>query len=103
TSDIWLVGVVDSSIVQSAQELTNASISFNCYPNPAGDYITVETKSTVVNGYCNIYDVTGHIIRYYILNENRLQVNTTAFSPGIYIVQVKDEKGNAAVKKLVKY
>ncbi len=68
------------------------------YPNPANDNITIEVpqKATI-----EISNIQGQLIKIIPTSGNKTNVDVSAFTSGIYIVEVKTEIG-IAVKKFVK-
>lgn len=116
--DIWMVGVVDSEAVVAVHEMEEKSFEFNIYPNPAGDEVTISItpgpSSPVEKGNAKfsvyIYEITGKQQLHQVLPSIALAkdgntsppINISTLSSGIYIVEVRDEKGFAERKKLVK-
>lgn len=75
----------------------------NIYPNPSFGSTFVEIENP--NGYnlrMNIMDVTGKIVRENILlNTGRKEINTSNFAPGLYLLNVTNERSERAVYKLM--
>lgn len=63
--------------------------NISLYPNPASDYIMVETSSPT---YLELYDVKGQLI-YSAEVDRSIKVNTSEFAKGIYICRFYDQKG----------
>ncbi|MGD0709969.1 MAG: GH25 family lysozyme [Bacteroidales bacterium] len=68
------------------------------YPNPANDNITIDfsQKATI-----EILDIQARLIKTITASEGKTNVDISAFSSGVYIVEVKTEKC-VAVRKFVK-
>jgi hypothetical protein len=117
---------VDSNFTSQAVNVSGSNINFpistfvdqyaqNCYfdniskisklqtakvfPNPANDYIQIETEFS--NTLVNIFDSFGRRLFSRRENSYRAVVDVSAFSPGIYIVEVKSGK-NIARNKFIK-
>jgi len=68
------------------------------FPNPANDNLTIETpqKSSI-----EIINIQGQLIKTLTSSGNKTNIDVSALPCGVYIVEVKTEKG-MAVKKFVK-
>lgn len=76
------------------------------YPNPARDYVTIEYAGFENDGLVEIVDVYGRIIttNQTIADKTRVEINTSGFSSGLYIVRVignntMKEKGRFNIMK----
>ncbi len=76
-------------------------LSMQLYPNPAKNYVIVETGSYAIDGILQITDVTGRIVAKLQVTSYKLQVNTNGFSSGVYFVKLSDINGRIATRKLV--
>ena len=79
----------------------NATTLFTLYPNPAKDYVTIETDLSAIGGSMQVTDVTGRIVDRLQVTGSKLQVNTNQFSAGVYFVRLSDKQGRNATLKLV--
>lgn len=72
------------------------------YPNPTHDVVTfVSNGNSPINGI-EIYNTTGSLIRNNVgLNTKNYPINTTEFSPGIYIVNILMEEGMITRKLII--
>ena len=68
------------------------------YPNPATDNITIETpqQSTI-----EISNIQGQLIKTLVASSIKTNIDVSALPSGVYVVQVKTEKG-IVVRKFVK-
>ena len=74
-------------------------ICISVFPNPATEIITIENlpqQATI-----EILNIQGQLIETLATTGNKTNLNVSAFPCGVYIVEVKTEKG-VAVKKFVK-
>ena len=73
------------------------------YPNPSFGSTFIEVENP--NGYnlrMNIMDITGKIVRENILlNTAHKEINTSNFAPGMYFLNVTNERSERAVYKLM--
>lgn len=70
--------------------------NFGLYPNPATNEFTVQLENNAELEWVKVYDLTGRLV----LKSNETTVNTMSLYRGLYIVQVKTNRGEG-VKKLV--
>ncbi|MEO1260156.1 MAG: PHB depolymerase family esterase [Bacteroidota bacterium] len=60
------------------------------FPNPAHDFINVNTNELFVNGDFEIYNNFSQKIKSGKINGNNFEINTADLIPGIYYLTVKD-------------
>ena len=80
-------------------ELANA---FRMFPNPASNKVTLEINNVSFNSIkVSIYDLAGRLIQQTKQSENSFIINTSAFTKGLYLIQLKrDENKTVVTKKL---
>jgi len=74
------------------------------YPNPATDNVSVAYNFTNENGgNVTVTDVAGKVISTEVLSskEGILQLETSAWAKGVYMISLTDENGIAARRKIV--
>ncbi len=75
----------------------------NIFPNPSNGATFVEVENP--NGYnlrMSILDVTGKVVsENHVLNTGRKQINTSNFAPGLYFINITNEKSERAIYKLI--
>ena len=80
--------------------------SFEIYPNPAQDQITLEfTKTSLPASNINIYDLSGKVVKSYNFDEQQssnLKLNVSDLSTGAYLVKIENSKGSAFEKLIIK-
>ncbi len=88
------------TVVTGVNENSFAS-SISLYPNPAPNQLTITLGSSTKNIEVTIADITGKIIyKTTSTDTQKLEVNTSEFAAGIYVVQI--QTGDfIATKKLV--
>ena len=73
--------------------------SFNIYPNPANDFVTI--TNLPIGSTMRILDITGKVVySSAITSEQTTTINTTDFINGIYLIRIENN-GNIANRKLV--
>ncbi len=99
--DINIFGI-STSIAQTSLDEDGVKI----YPNPANNNLNIIldlTKNSEIE--INIKDVTGKTLlaknNKLLKGENKLQVETTNLSSGLYFVQIKNDDVLISIKKIV--
>lgn len=71
------------------------------FPSPFSNRLVVTSRNHYIGNIC-IYDMSGQEIFNKDSDENRLEINTSHFPEGIYLVKVFDNSGEVSVTKVVK-
>jgi alpha-tubulin suppressor-like RCC1 family protein len=76
---------------------------FSLYPNPAKDLVTIAYDLAVEKARVEVYDISGRAINQYVLpsSKGELQLNTSSYQSGVYLVVVKDKNTVLRQQKLV--
>lgn len=88
----------------SLQEDATASVedafasNFKIYPNPAEDFITIESKNSSINSI-EIFDLLGKSI-YSKMKPSNNVIDVSDFSKGVYLLKLESE-GKSLTKKIV--
>lgn len=77
----------------SLEEFSN---NFSVYPNPATDQVTIEGEQPIDN--IQIIDLNGRIVYSNKSNDNAININTTLWSKGVYVVRVQIANGTFHTK-----
>ena len=100
-SDITGTNDVSTPCLPDRQALSMTSV----YPNPATNYIEIETSSQAIIEILNIQGQltlpAGRQVKTHTASGDKTSVDISAFPNGMYFVKVKNEKG-IEVKKFVK-
>jgi hypothetical protein len=67
------------------------------YPNPATNYITIESPQQAM---VEIFNMNGQVLETILCSNKKTTIDLGKLSPGIYITKVKTDKG-IAVKKII--
>lgn len=94
---IWAIGPTTNTSVQHTQRGITAStlginenklLSFNMFPNPASDQVTIQLPTGSDKAEVSVFDYTGRLVKSktITLNDTKLDVNN--LSNGIYLFRV---------------
>ena len=72
--------------------------SISIFPNPAHDFITL---NTVIEGVLTMTDVSGRIIKQVIITSNETKINVSQLPKGCYIISIQSEDGVVSSKLIV--
>ncbi|SIQ02192.1 Por secretion system C-terminal sorting domain-containing protein [Chryseobacterium sp. RU37D] len=86
---------VKSAVLATAE--TNISRDVSIYPNPAADYITVQSKQKIAG--VEIFDVSGRKI---LSSDKTDRINLSSLLKGTYILNVKKADGTSSTHKFIK-
>jgi alpha-tubulin suppressor-like RCC1 family protein len=86
--------------VASIDEDSSINDNVSVYPNPVNDLFFV-SLSEFRNVRAELYDITGQMIRSFILQSETTTVKTEDLAKGIYLLKLSGENGNS-VKRLIK-
>ena len=97
--------LVPDSVLTSVVPLEEKNDMVKIFPNPANDNLTIETSQ---KSYIEILSIEGQLIQTLppcreagATTGNKTNINVSVFPSGVYIVEVKTEKG-IEVRKFVK-
>lgn len=83
----------------SSVDENKAISSCKIYPNPASDFIKVNSENII--NEINIYSYSGALVKRLNLSGNNADINIRDLNAGVYFVQVKDELGSK-MERIVK-
>jgi len=99
-TDCWLT-ITDTSCSNSVVHPSGVNAvavnnySFKVVPNPASDMITFDCNHNLTTPVTvNVSDELGRTVGNYIMSGAELQVNTSAYAPGLYIYKVTENNNN---------
>jgi hypothetical protein len=90
--DFWVVKLKDKDKKQDAREKIEA------IPNPATDYTNVIVGYEYTKGTATVVDLAGHVLQQFNITERTVPIDLQGLPEGIYIVNIKTDKGNDGVK-----
>ncbi|MFW5831822.1 MAG: fasciclin domain-containing protein [Prolixibacteraceae bacterium] len=96
-----VVHVIDTVILPQ-QTATNIhefeTMRMRIYPNPASDYIYVESEA--VSGMIRITSITGKVLLERKMENSVERLDLTRYNAGLYIISLQDE-GEISTRKLI--
>ena len=89
-NDCEITNLCSNSIITSINEEIISSDELAIYPNPANNYVSIDFSSfNEKPSYVSIIDSKGAIVsETKISKENKIQVNTSSLTNGIYFINV---------------
>jgi hypothetical protein len=91
---------VNCSSVTGIKETLSNQISFDVFPNPSNGQITVSLSGKSKNCSLKIYNLLGENVYNQSLKERSNSINLNLKS-GLYFVNILDESGNKATRKII--
>ncbi|MCA0349533.1 MAG: T9SS type A sorting domain-containing protein [Bacteroidetes bacterium] len=95
-SDFWVVKLKDKNKKPEARNKVEA------IPNPATDYTNVIVGYEFTKGTATLVDLAGHMLQQFEITDRTVPIDLQGYPEGIYIVNIKTDKGNDGVKVIKK-
>lgn len=92
-----IVHRIHGSVTASIADVENA---IKVFPNPAKDFISVESSSNAMISDMILYDVSGKEILKQSFGTTSATLNISAISNGLYILKVKNSEGKTSTHKI---
>lgn len=93
-----LSAIVDMKAgVTSVTDLT-ADLNVNLYPNPAKDFVNIETNFEIRN--LKVVNYVGQVVFDRNVDQISFQLNTSNYGPGMYFVQIQTTDGVVVTRRL---
>ncbi|RZM09828.1 MAG: T9SS type A sorting domain-containing protein [Pedobacter sp.] len=88
---------------KESSELEDAVRDFLLYPNPAKEHVTIRYDFSGSNATIEVYDISGRNISKNTLTSSNgeIQLDTSTYAAGMYMVVVRQNGVCVAQKKLV--
>ncbi len=78
-------------VVSSVNDLRNIA-SFKIYPNPAGDFVTVDLLEETM--FINVYDLQGRLVSSAnCAGDSQVELEVSDFAPGMFLLTTWNSKG----------
>ncbi len=74
----------------SVNDVYGAVNNVSIYPNPAHNDVTFKCSGDA--SFIEISDITGRLIYSYSMTNNKINIQTETFSPGIFIYSIQNQK-----------
>jgi len=100
--NFWLINVHD--ITLNTENKLNNPFSFQIYPNPAKNNISIISNGEINLQNCSfeIYDVKGQLIKSQRLTESNTTVDVFNLIKGVYIIKIINDGQQCLTTKLIK-
>jgi hypothetical protein len=95
---------LDSMSYVGVENLMKNEDEFLVYPNPADGELKIKNAGLRIDKI-EIYDMLGQRVFFQPQTSDlkpQIMINVSSLQNGIYFLQLKDEKGNKAIRKFVK-
>lgn len=79
----------------------SSAFNFIIYPNPVYHTATIQFAASGVYSI-QVFDMSGKLVHNVQVNGQDAQINTSAWTSGMYTVKITDEAGKSEIKKIVK-
>lgn len=90
--------------VVSTQEVQESSVKLRLFPNPTATFTQLQWPLDAQLQYplqVQVFDLAGRAVLQRSFRENPVVLQCSGWSPGYYVVQVRDQQGRQWVQKLV--
>ena len=80
----------ENVILQSSSNIkSNKAVDISIYPNPAKDYITIQSNDLFK---ISVFDITGKKVKEVNMRDNNTTINISNLKSGIYTVKLQNKK-----------
>ncbi len=81
------------SVVLGINNVASEEAKVAVYPNPANSQVTLAVTNHVQASHIEVFDITGKIVGLYTMTNNKITINTTQYSTGLYLYKMYDNTG----------
>jgi Secretion system C-terminal sorting domain len=92
SSDFWVVKLRDKD------KKVVPRTSVEAMPNPATTFTNVIVGYEYQTGTATVADIAGHVLQQFEIKSQTIPIDLSAYPEGIYIINIKTNKGNDGVK-----
>jgi hypothetical protein len=93
----------ETNFDQTSGLLEQNPINIKIYPNPTSSKVMVDFGTSLNNVQLTIYSVDGRVLQSLQLSGKQTELDLTAYPPALYFLEMKTEKGERMVEKLIKF
>lgn len=95
----YLFGKLDLGFTSGLNPLMKDQISISAFPNPGTNLITFDLGKEESTGFLDVFNVAGNFIdRILFTNKNKLKIDLSAYSQGMYLIKVNTDRGVGVAK-----
>ena len=92
SNDFWVVKLRDKTKPQKVKAVIEAM------PNPAVTFTNVVIGYDYENGTATVVDLAGHVLQQFAISSRTVPVDLSDYAAGVYIINIKTNKGSDGVK-----
>lgn len=90
--DFWIVKLHDKDKKEKERKTLEA------FPNPAVNFTNIIVGFDYTKGTLSLFDLGGHQLQSFAITERTVPLDMARYPEGIYIVNVKTDKGEGSIK-----
>lgn len=93
------------SVISGIEDAPGISLEMAAYPNPAGDYLTIEVEKEQAKGLnlsYRLYDMSGKLIVQKQIGSRKASLSMEGFAPAVYILTVSSENKELKAFRILK-
>jgi len=90
SADANTCNIPSSSKYEFEDEIEKALPSISAYPNPALDFVHIVIQSEAFDGYVELYNAFGQVIRVMQNEQNEFDLNLSSLPQGIYYLRTTE-------------
>lgn len=94
SNDYWVVKMGDKQKKKKTEKRTQ----IEAIPNPAVQYTNIIVGFDFTSGSISVFDLNGRQLQHFDVTSRTIPLETSTFPEGVYIVEVKTDKGTESVK-----
>lgn len=108
TLDGWIIDNIEidkgTGPCSSVEEISKLNNSIKVYPNPVGNFVTINNFRSLDILKVDFYTLQGKLIDSYIWPENKelLKIPTEQISCKTFLIKISDNKGDYYTKQMIK-
>lgn len=88
----------------SIKNTSEINRQISIFPNPATSYTTIKTCNNMnMIKEVEIYTIEGKMLKQYTFSQNKITINTSQLSAGMYIIEVQTSKNKMYQKLLISH
>lgn len=101
-SVLYVDNISFDNLITSVSEQTSENTTFNLYPSPASDIVTLNiANASNADFTLNIYNLIGKLIKSEKLQQNQQPINIGDLSDGVYFVEIKSKEWSQKQKLII--
>ena len=78
----------------------NLQAALEVYPNPAGERVNIKSASEIK--YIEVFNHVGQLIYEGQASSRIVNLNTSAYNPGLYMIRIETEEGSSVKSLIIK-